>query len=52
MDFNKNKGELMSLEVLILESVGACVDTNGVTYPLQVNRSGLINYQMMIIHHF
>jgi len=27
----------MSLEVLILESVGSCVDTSGVTYPLNID---------------
>ena len=27
----------MSLNVLILKSVGSCIDENGVTYPLQLN---------------
>ena len=31
------KGETMSLNVLILESVGSCVDNKGNTYPLQTD---------------
>ena len=27
----------MSLEVLMLESVGSCIDTNGITYPLNTD---------------
>ena len=31
------KGEIMSLNVLILESVGSCIDNTGMTYPLNVD---------------
>ena len=34
---NNIKGENMSLNVLILESVGSCVDNKGNTYPLQTD---------------
>ena len=33
----KVKENKMSMNVLVLESVGSCVDTNGVTYPLNVD---------------
>tara|TARA_Y100001938_G_scaffold53025_1_gene74225 strand:+ start:82 stop:447 length:366 start_codon:yes stop_codon:yes gene_type:complete len=34
---DNKKGKFMSLEVLILESVGACVNTEGMTYPLNID---------------
>ena len=33
----KEKENKMSLNVLMLESVGSCVDSNGTTYPLNVD---------------
>ena len=33
----KEKENKMSLNVLVLESVGSCVDCNGMTYPLNVD---------------
>ena len=31
------KGNSMSMNVLMLESVGSCIDTEGVVYPVSVN---------------
>ena len=39
----KEKENKMSLNVLVLESVGSCVDTNGVTYPLNVHGTPDLN---------
>ena len=36
-ELNKIKENKVSLETLVLESTGSCVDTNGVTYPLNVD---------------
>ena len=33
------KGENMSLNVLMLESVGSCIDTDNLVYPLDVNNN-------------
>ena len=33
----KEKENKMSMNVLVLESAGSCVDTTGVTYPLNVD---------------
>ena len=33
----KEKENKMSLNVLMLESVGSCIDCTGITYPLNVN---------------
>jgi len=33
-EMNKVKESKMSLEVLVLESVGSCIDTDNVTHPL------------------
>ena len=33
----KEKENKMSMNVLVLESVGSCVDSNGTTYPLNVD---------------
>jgi len=34
IEIKENK---MSLEVLVLESVGSCIDTSGITYPLNID---------------
>ena len=36
-EINKIKENKMSLEVLMLESVGSCIDCTGTTYPLNVD---------------
>ena len=33
----------MSMNVLILDSVGSCVDTEGTTYPMKVDRTPDLN---------
>ena len=33
----KEKENKMSMNILVLESVGSCVDSNGITYPLQTD---------------
>ena len=36
-EINKVKENKMSLNVLVLESVGSCIDCTGTTYPLNVD---------------
>ena len=36
-EINKVKESKMSLEVLVLESVGSCIDCTGTTYPLNID---------------
>ena len=39
-DKNNNKGENgMALETLVLDSVGSCIDTESIVYPLNVDNS-------------
>ena len=33
----------MSMEVLVLESVGSCVDTDGIVYPMNVDNTPDLN---------
>mgnify|MGYP003628916372 CR=1 FL=1 len=40
IEIKENK---MSLEVLMLESVGSCIDTNGITYPLNIDDTPDLN---------
>ena len=42
-ELNKIKENKVSLETLVLESTGSCVDTNGVTYPLNVDGTPDLN---------
>ena len=39
----KEKENKMSLEVLVLESVGSCIDCTGTTYPLNVDGTPDLN---------
>ena len=49
MKDNKNKGNKMSVNVLVLESVGSCIDTDNVTHPL--NEDGTPDmYDGMDVH--
>ena len=48
-EINKVKENKMSMNVLVLESVGSCIDTNNVTHPL--NEDGTPDmYDGMDVH--
>ena len=44
----KVKENKMSLETLMLESVGSCIDCNGMTYPLNVDGTPDMNVGMAV----
>ena len=44
----KEKENKMSMNVLVLESVGSCIDTNNVTHPLNVDGTPDMNDGMAV----
>ena len=47
-EINKIKENKMSVNVLVLESVGSCIDTDNVTHPLNVDGTPDMNDGMSV----
>jgi len=47
-ELNKVKESKMSMNVLVLESVGSCIDTNNVTHPLNEDGTPDMNDGMSV----